>query len=139
MRYNLKTHEMTSFLPGFSAAWLSFTEDGLRMAYVSFPGGTIWQSKVDGTDRHQLTFPPIGADIPRWSPDGSQIAFMGGEPGRPTQIFSSPQAKESRSRSHSAMRTMRPRPDRRKTTPSPTPAGVGRTLIPPITCFTSST
>jgi Tol biopolymer transport system component/DNA-binding winged helix-turn-helix (wHTH) protein len=87
MRYSLKTHEMTSFLPGFSAVWLSFTKDGQRMAYVSFPGGSIWQSKVDGTDRHQLTFPPMAADIPRWSPDGSQIAFMGGPPGRPPQVY----------------------------------------------------
>jgi len=87
MRYDLKTHSLAPYLPGFSAEWLGFSRDGQRMAYVSYPQGILWQSKTDGTDRHQLTFPPMWAGIPRWSPDGSQIAFAGGPPGRPGQVF----------------------------------------------------
>jgi Tol biopolymer transport system component len=46
------------------------------MAYVSYPDMTLWRSRVDGSDKMQLTFPPVRAYEPRWSPDGSQIVFM---------------------------------------------------------------
>src|SRR4029077_19218563 len=36
---------------------------------------TLWRSRVDGSDKMQLTFPPVLAYEPRWSPDGSQIVF----------------------------------------------------------------
>jgi Tol biopolymer transport system component len=36
----------------------------------------LWKSKVDGSDRLQLTFPPIYAVLPRWSPDGKNIVFF---------------------------------------------------------------
>jgi dipeptidyl aminopeptidase/acylaminoacyl peptidase len=87
MRYDLKTHALAPFLPGFSAAGLDFTKDGQRMVYVSFPEGVLWQSRIDGTDRHQLTFPPLLVSTPRWSPDGSQIAFSGIMPGKADQVF----------------------------------------------------
>ena len=87
MRYDLRTHSLAPYLPGFSAHGLSFSRDGQRMAYVSHPQGILWQSRTDGSDRHQLTFPPMAAWLPRWSPDGSQIAFSGGQPGKPRQIF----------------------------------------------------
>jgi Tol biopolymer transport system component/DNA-binding winged helix-turn-helix (wHTH) protein len=87
MRYDLKTHSLAPYLPGFSAQWLGFSGDGQRMAYVSYPQGILWQSRTDGTDRHQLTFPPMWTGSPRWSPDGSQIAFTGGPPGKPGQVF----------------------------------------------------
>lgn len=87
MRYDLGTHTMTPFLPGFSAYGLSFTKDGQRMAYVSYPEGILWQSRTDGSDRHQLTFPPIYAGVPRWSPDGSQIVFAGRTNGKTSQVF----------------------------------------------------
>lgn len=87
MRYDFKTHALTPFLPGFSASGLNFTRDGQRMVYVSYPEDTLWQSRTDGTDRHQLTFSPMLAGVPRWSPDGSQIAFSGTLPGKRTQVF----------------------------------------------------
>jgi Tol biopolymer transport system component len=87
MRCDLKTHALTPFLPGFSAEGLSFSKDGRRMAYASFPDGALWQSNLDGSDKRQLTFPPMIAGDPRWSPDGSQIAFQGVLPGKQRQVF----------------------------------------------------
>jgi dipeptidyl aminopeptidase/acylaminoacyl peptidase len=38
--------------------------------------GHIYRIKVDGSDQVQLTFGERGETNPRWSPDGSQIAFL---------------------------------------------------------------
>jgi Tol biopolymer transport system component len=42
----------------------------------------LWRSRVDGSDRVQLTFPPIEVVGPRWSPDGIHIAFTDLQPGK---------------------------------------------------------
>ena len=87
MRYDQKTHSMEPFLAGFSAVGLDFSKDGQRMVWTSFPDGVLWQSKVDGSDKIQLTFPPMEGDTGRWSPDGTRIAFSGSYPGKPAQVY----------------------------------------------------
>jgi Tol biopolymer transport system component/DNA-binding winged helix-turn-helix (wHTH) protein len=81
IRYDLKTHSFTPYLSGLSAEGLSFSKDGQRIAYISFPSAMLWDSKVDGSDRHELTFAPMEAGLPQWSPDGSQIAFAARQKG----------------------------------------------------------
>jgi eukaryotic-like serine/threonine-protein kinase len=76
LHYDAKSRQFVPYLPGLSATYLDFTRDGHWMAYVAYPEGTLWKSKPDGTERVQLTFPPIHAFLPRWSPDGKRIAFM---------------------------------------------------------------
>ena len=66
-----------SYLGGISATDLAFSSDGQSVTYVSVPEGTLWRSRIDGTQRLQLTAPPLQAALPRWSPDGKQIVFMG--------------------------------------------------------------
>jgi eukaryotic-like serine/threonine-protein kinase len=74
-RYDTRSAEFAPFLSGISADGVSFSKDGQWMAYVSFPEGTLWRSKVDGSQRIQLTYPPLTAVLPSWSPDGQQIVF----------------------------------------------------------------
>ena len=87
MRYDQKTHSMEPFLTGFSAVGLDFSKDGQRMVWTSFPDRVLWQSKVDGSDKIQLTFPPMVGDTGRWSPDGTRITFSGSFPGKPSQLY----------------------------------------------------
>src|SRR5712672_3509893 len=75
MRYDLQARRFDSYLPGFSAGPVDFSRDRKWMAYVSYPDMTLWRSRLDGSDKMQLTFPPMRAYELRWSPDGSQIVF----------------------------------------------------------------
>ena len=75
-RYDLKSGRFESYLGGISAEYVSFSKDGQWVAYVSFPEGTLWRSKMDGSERLQLTYAPSQALMPRWSPDGKTILFF---------------------------------------------------------------
>lgn len=87
MRLDPQTHSFAPFLNGLSAEGLSFSPDGKRMAYVSFPEGVLWASNLDGSDRHELTFAPMEAGLPHWSPDGTQIVFSGRDPGKHWVVY----------------------------------------------------
>jgi eukaryotic-like serine/threonine-protein kinase len=87
VRYDAKTGEFVPYLGGISAADVDFSRDGRWVTYVSYPEGTLWRSKLDGSDRLQLTYPPMQAALARWSPDGKQIAFSAALPGMPWKVF----------------------------------------------------
>ena len=55
MRFDAKTRRFTSFLPRIPAESLSFSRDGLWMAYVKYPQGELCRSRTDGSERLQLT------------------------------------------------------------------------------------
>jgi Tol biopolymer transport system component/DNA-binding winged helix-turn-helix (wHTH) protein len=77
IRYDPRSGQFVPYLSGISAEGLAFSRDGQWVTYTSFPDNTLWRSRVDGTERRQLTFPPSRAFLPRWSPNGKQIAFNG--------------------------------------------------------------
>ena len=67
--------------PGFFTAAVSDTAlmvlSPVDVAYVSYPEGEIWRSRIDGSEKLQLTFSSYGgAFSPRWSPDGKKIVFV---------------------------------------------------------------
>jgi Tol biopolymer transport system component len=66
---------------------LDFSRDGRWVVYVLYPEGTLWRANADGSERQQLTFPPLIAGLPRWSPNGKQIAFIGRLPGKWWRIY----------------------------------------------------
>ena len=75
------------FLSGISAEDVAFSKDGQWVAYVSYPEGILWRSKPDGSNKVQLTSAPLFAALPRWSPDGKQIAFYNYSVGKPGRIY----------------------------------------------------
>ena len=87
VRYNAKSGQFTSYLSGISAMGLDFSRDGQWVAYNDDTDGTMWRSKIDGTQKLQLVFPPMLAYLPKWSPDGKQIAFFGHPPGEPFHLY----------------------------------------------------
>ena len=86
VRYDGRSRQFVPFLGGISASFVDFSRDGQWIAYVTYPEGVLWRSRADGSDRLQLT-PPLGVGMPRWSPDGTRIAFLGCAEGKPLKIF----------------------------------------------------
>ena len=87
VKYDFRRQEFVPFLDGMSAGDVDFSRDGHWVTYVSYPEDTLWRSKLDGTERLQLTYRPMRVGVPHWSPDGRQIAFSGSIPGKPWKVF----------------------------------------------------
>ena len=75
VRYDARTRQFVPFLGGISAIDPTFSRDGQWVAYTSYSDHTLWRSRTDGTDRLQLTYPPMAVSMPFISPDGKQVSF----------------------------------------------------------------
>jgi DNA-binding winged helix-turn-helix (wHTH) protein/Tol biopolymer transport system component len=75
VRYDVKSHQFVPFLSGISAIDPTFSRDGQWVAYTSYPDHTLWRSRSDGSERMQLTYPPVVVAFPSISPDGSKVSF----------------------------------------------------------------
>jgi Tol biopolymer transport system component len=87
VRYESSSRRFAPFLSGISAGELDFSRDGQWVAYVSYPERTLWRSRIDGSERQQLSESPVAASAPRWSPDGKQIVYVDLQAGRSWKIF----------------------------------------------------
>src|SRR5262249_7412054 len=87
VRYDSRTKRFVPYLSWISVGDVDISRDGMWVTYVTLPENTLWRSKLDGTDRLQLTFPPTEALLPRWSPDGKQIVFADVRAKKPGRIF----------------------------------------------------
>jgi eukaryotic-like serine/threonine-protein kinase len=87
MKYDAKTSQFAPFLEGISPDWVGFSRDGKWLAYTTLQDGQLWREQVDGSDKLQLTFPPMQATMVYWSPDGTKLAFSGRTPGEPWNIM----------------------------------------------------
>jgi Tol biopolymer transport system component len=75
VHYDLQAKQFVPFLGGISAIDPTFSKDGKWVAYTSYPDHTLWRSRADGTERTQLTYPPLKVQSPSISPDGNKVTF----------------------------------------------------------------
>ena len=87
VKYDVRSAELVPFLGGISAGDVDFSRDDKWVTYVNYPDDTLWRSRLDGSERLQLTYPPMRAGVPHWSPDDQLIAFSGITSGKPWKIF----------------------------------------------------
>ncbi|HVU44774.1 MAG TPA: winged helix-turn-helix domain-containing protein [Terracidiphilus sp.] len=80
--------DFTPLAPNLSAAALAqYSPDGKWIAWLNASDSSLWRSRADGTERIELTTPPLRIFTMRWSPDDRQLAVMGVEPGKPWKIY----------------------------------------------------
>jgi DNA-binding winged helix-turn-helix (wHTH) protein/Tol biopolymer transport system component len=87
VRYDSVQKLFLPYLGGIPVRLLNFSKDGQWLAYRNETDGTLWRSRADGTDKLQLTFPPMDAYHSTWSPDGKEIIFGGRFPGQPGRLY----------------------------------------------------
>ena len=87
VRFEPVSKQFVPFLSGISAGELDYSKDGQWVTYISYPDQTLWRSRADGSDRLQLTYPPVVAGLPRCSPDGTRIAYIGIQPGESWHLY----------------------------------------------------
>ncbi len=58
-RIDPRTGALQPFLGGISAEFVSFSNDGKSVVYVSFPEGVLWKADRDGSNRVQLSQSPV--------------------------------------------------------------------------------
>jgi serine/threonine protein kinase/Tol biopolymer transport system component len=86
-RYDATSGKFLPFLGGLAAESVEFSPDGEWIAYVTYPEGDVWRSKVDGSQRLKLAG-GMRALLLKWSPKGKQISFVSRQPTVALQIIS---------------------------------------------------
>jgi Tol biopolymer transport system component len=87
VRYDSTRDDFVPFLGGRSLSHVSFSNDRKWVAYVTYPEGTLWRARSDGSEPLQLTAPPLRVGLSRWSPDDKQITFHAIQPGQTWKSF----------------------------------------------------
>jgi serine/threonine protein kinase/Tol biopolymer transport system component len=87
LRYDLNSGQLLPKFGEISGTDLEFSKDGKWVVCVSVPDLSLWRSAVDGSQRLQLTSPPMQTSMPHWSPDGKQIAFSAARAADPARIY----------------------------------------------------
>jgi len=87
VRYDAGRSQFMTYLSGVAGRWVDFSPDDRWVAYTTATDDSLWRSRPDGTERAPLTPAPLHASKPRWSPDGTRIAFSGAWAGEPVKVY----------------------------------------------------
>jgi len=71
--FDPKQKRFVPFLNGLAASTFAISPDRQWMAYADYPRHCLWRSKLDGSQKLQLT--DIYSTMPQWSPDSKSIVF----------------------------------------------------------------
>ncbi len=70
-----------------TATLAEYSHDGKWVAWLNASDSSLWRSRIDGTERIELTTPPLRIFNMKWSPDNRRLALMAEEPGKPWKIY----------------------------------------------------
>jgi Tol biopolymer transport system component/DNA-binding winged helix-turn-helix (wHTH) protein len=70
-----------------NARRVEFSRDQQWVAWIQQDDGSLWRSRLNGSERVQLTAKPMQVFMMHWSPDGRQIVLMGREPGKTWKLY----------------------------------------------------
>jgi Tol biopolymer transport system component len=85
VRYDARRGQFMTYLSGVAGRWIDYSPDARWVAYTVAADNTLWRSRPDGSERLRLT--PWHTGKPRWSPDGTRIAFTGNRAGEPVEVY----------------------------------------------------
>jgi serine/threonine protein kinase len=71
--YDPHSQKMVPYLDNLSMLGFAISPDGQWMAYVEYPSRHLWRSRLDGSERLQLTSSYAGME--HWSPDGKWLVY----------------------------------------------------------------
>ena len=74
------------FPEDLSADTVTFSRNGHWIAYTLFPGGSLWRSRPDGSEKLQLSRPGRMTRSPQWSPDSANLVYQCAIPGETWKI-----------------------------------------------------
>lgn len=87
LRLDQATGRLIPWPINLNARRVVFSADGEFVAWVALNDGSLWRSRLDGSQRLRLTSPPLQVFRAAWSPDGRRLAFDAREPGRQSRIY----------------------------------------------------
>lgn len=73
LAYDPKDQRFIPFMNGLAASCFVISPDRQWMVYADYPRHFLWRSRLDGSERLQLTTFPVW--MPEWSHDSKQVAF----------------------------------------------------------------
>ena len=71
--YDPRSGKMAPYLDNLSMLSFAISPDGQWMAYVEYPSRHLWKSKLDGSEKLQLTDSYAG--MHEWAPDGKWLVY----------------------------------------------------------------
>jgi Tol biopolymer transport system component/DNA-binding winged helix-turn-helix (wHTH) protein len=77
VRYDAKSGQFVPGIPSLSVRNLDFSKDGQWVAFTNPTDNNLWRCRSNATQCLPLTHDLRNTLMPRWSPDGKKIAFMG--------------------------------------------------------------
>jgi len=87
-RFDPGSRQFRPFLPGLAVRDVDFSRDGRWITYVQEPDNTLWVAAANSESARQIPTPGmVNIELPRWSPDGRQIAIMAKFADSPYRIF----------------------------------------------------
>lgn len=88
LRATPKSTAFAALDQNLSAALLAqYSPDGQWVAWLNAADTSLWRSRVDGSERIELTTSLLHIFAMKWSPDDRRLAVMGEEPGKPWKIY----------------------------------------------------